>query len=433
MKNALNALLSMLLTTTVTFAAPAIQSWHRADGTPVLFYPAPNIPMLDVVVAFHAGSAYDGMHWGLSTLTTTLLNQGHQGLSANEVAEAWADVGAQFSAENTRDAIILSLRSLSEPKARDHALQTFSNMLGFADFADVAFEREKNQQLLRIKQIQESPDAVATDLFYQTLYSKDHPYAHPRDGNTETVQPITRAQVVQFYQHFFVRQNAVIILVGAIDTQTAHRISDTLLKNRPIGARAATIADAKPLDQEVNVVVPFASTQHVLRVGHLGISMDDPDYFALLVGNYTLGGGGLVSQLSEQLREKRGLTYDVSSQFIPLPAKGPFLIALSTKHHQNQMADDLIRRILDDFIANGPTATELTAAQNYLCGSFPLSMASNQSMAHLLLNLGLYDLPTSFVDTYTQRIKAVTTAAIKNAFQRHINSHHLVNVQVGPA
>ena len=116
--------------------------------------------------------------------------------------------------------------------------------------------------------------------------------------------------------------------------------------------RAASIPSAKPLDQEVNVVVPFASTQHVLRVGHLGVSMDDPDYFALLVGNYTLGGGGLVSQLSEQLREKRGLTYDVSSQFIPLAAKGPFLIALSTKHHQNQLAEDLIRRILDHFIAN---------------------------------------------------------------------------------
>jgi zinc protease len=407
-----------------------IERWTTSQGTPVVFYQAMEIPMLDMSLAFRAGTAYDGPRFGLSTLTTRLMNQGNGGLDATTIATRLEDTGAQYNNENNRDMVLLHLRTLTSPELLKQAVDTFSLMASRPDFPEKAFEREKNQQRMAIRHALESPDDIANQTFFQALY-QNHPYAHPVNGELKTLDAITVEDVRRFHRTLFVSQNATIVLVGALDTAQAKKLAEQLTEQLPKGKAAPHIKATKALTEAMDINVPFPSSQTVLRLGQLGITHHDAEYFPLVVGNYTLGGGSLVSRLAEELREKRGLTYGVSSQFLPLPERGPFIIGLATQGAQAKTAETLTRETLSQFIKTGPSDEELKAAQEYLVGSFPLSLATNQSMASLLLKMKFYQLPDDYLDTYTNNIRAVNIEQIKTAFKKSIQPHRLLQVMVG--
>tara|TARA_R110002126_G_scaffold110918_2_gene248649 strand:+ start:181323 stop:182630 length:1308 start_codon:yes stop_codon:yes gene_type:complete len=407
-----------------------IERWTTSQGTPVVFYQAMEIPMLDMSLAFRAGTAYDGPRFGLSTLTTRLMNQGNGGLDATTIATSLEDTGAQYNNENNRDMVLLHLRTLTSPELLKQAVDTFSLMASRPDFPEKAFEREKNQQRMAIRHALESPDDIANQTFFQALY-QNHPYAHPVNGELKTLDAITVEDVRRFHRTLFVSQNATIVLVGALDTAQAKKLAEQLTEQLPKGKAAPHIKATKALTEAMDINVPFPSSQTVLRLGQLGITHHDAEYFPLVVGNYTLGGGSLVSRLAEELREKRGLTYGVSSQFLPLPERGPFIIGLATQGAQAKTAETLTRETLSQFIKTGPSDEELKAAQEYLVGSFPLSLATNQSMASLLLKMKFYQLPDDYLDTYTNNIRAVNIEQIKTAFKKSIQPHRLLQVMVG--
>lgn len=148
-----------------------LQKWQTANGAQVVFYQALEVPMLDINIAFRAGSAYDGKHYGLSALTSDLLSQGNAGLDATTIAEKFANIGAQYSADSSRDMIVLKLKTLTTQEALQQALETFHLILNKPDFPQDAFHREKSQQLLAIAQNQESPDDVA-NLVFLKIYIK---------------------------------------------------------------------------------------------------------------------------------------------------------------------------------------------------------------------------------------------------------------------
>lgn len=181
--------------------------------------------------------------------------------------------------------------------------------------------------------------------------------------------------------------------------------------------------------EQINI--PFPSSQTVVRLGQIGIDHHNPNYFPLIVGNYILGGGALVSRLGVEVREKRGLTYGVDSQFVPMPGEGPFIISLSTKNDQATNALDITHHTLNRFISNGPSKEELDSAKKYLTGSFPLSLSSNRNIAGLLLRMAFYHLPENYLDTYVQRINAVTHDQIRQAFKEQVNPDKLLLITVG--
>jgi zinc protease len=425
--------LSMFNMNTALSATTAFktQTWETTNGARVVFHQAMEVPMLDISVAFAAGSAFDDTQFGLSALTTRLLDQGNGGLTAGAIADQFAEIGAQYGGASSHDAIVVNLRTLTQPDALDKATQLFFLLLNHPDFPKEAFLREKNQQVMAIAQNHESPDVIADETFYQVLYGQ-HPYAHPINGTLDTVKDISINDVRHFYQHYFVGKNAVVILVGAIDSVTAHKIAERITHDLPQGAPAQTIPVATPLPEERTIEVKHPSSQSVLRIGQLGITHSNEHYFPLQVGSYILGGGSLVSRLADELREKRGLTYGVSSQFLPMPARGPFLISFSTKNSQRNTALSLTRETLASFIKTGPKEDELIAAKRYLTGSFPLSLASNRSIADMLLKIAFYHLPNDFINTYIDNINAVSIDDITHAFQQQVNPNAMLQVTVGP-
>lgn len=406
------------------------ERWQTNNGAQVVFYQAMEVPMLDVSLTFAAGSAYDGPQHGLSALTTNLINQGSSGITANQLAERLADTGAQYSAQSTRDMAVLHLKTLTSPAAMKQAADTFAAIINQPSFPNEAFEREKNQQLLAIAQAQESPEEIANLIVFKKLYA-GHPYAHPINGTRETVSALKTDDIKYFYQRYFVGSNAIVVIVGAISSEQAHQLAQQLTGNLPKGQSAPVIPKAPQLKTSERINVDFPSTQTVLRLAQIGIDHHDPDYFPLTVGNYILGGGALVSKLSHEVREKRGLTYDISSQFIPMPGNGPFLVSLSTQNKEVITALKVTQDTLNNFVTQGPNEAELLAAKQYLMGSFPLSLASNVNIANMLLRMAFYHLPDDYLDTYLARINAVTTAEIKRALQKQINLDQMLYVSIG--
>lgn len=423
---------ALLITLSQTALANAFKTekWVTPNGVRVVFYQAMEVPMLDISLAFGAGSAYDGPRYGLSALTTHMMNQGNSGLDATTIAEALADTGAQFNAESSRDMVIFNLRTLTNKDALDQSKKTFAQIINHPDFPDEAFEREKKQLLMAIEQAQESPDEVANLSFFKNLYQQ-HPYGHPINGTVETINGLTKNQVIEFYKQYYVTENAVLVLVGAIDSPMAHQIAEQVTQELPKGKLAAAIPQAAQLSKAEQINLKFPSSQTMVRLGQVGIDHSNPNYFPLMVGNYILGGGSMVSRLSQEVREKRGLTYGIDSQFAPMPGEGPFIISLSTKNKETTNALKITKDTLHTFINEGPNKQEIEAAKQYLTGSFPLSLASNRSIATLLLRMAFYHLPDNYLDTYVARINAVTEDEIKKAFKQQINPEKLLLITVG--
>ena len=404
--------------------------WVSKNGMRVSFYPTSEVAMLDVRLAFQAGSAYDKQAFGLSALTASLIGDGCKGMNADAIAERYEDVGAQFSASTDRDMSVFSLRSLSDPSALQQGVDMFINAIATATFSKSDFTREKRRLLSSIAQSQESPSQVGSDLFYEKLY-QNHPYAHPISGTKSSINALNRAQVEAFYHQYYVAQNATLVLVGDITLEKAKQISEQLSQALPLGKKAAKIPAAKALTSAAKVDKRFPSSQASIRLGEIGINYQNKDYFSLVVGNYMLGGGALVSRLAIEVREKRGLTYGIQSAFKPLFAKGPFVIGLATKSSQAGTALKVTKDVLQHYLNAGPSEADLTAAKQYLGGSFPLELASNNQIANILLRMAFYNLPRSYLNNYIKNINAVSVLDITTAMRGHIHPAKMLLVQVG--
>lgn len=407
------------------------EQWNTQNGTKVVFYQAMEVPMLDISLAFAAGSAYDQNNYGLSALTAQMLNEGSSDMSAVAIAEELDNTGAQFEASITKDMAVFNLRTLSSPVALNKASDLFTQITNHPNFPQEAMIREKNQFLMAIAQTKSAPDNLATEAFFQNLY-QNHPYAHSSNGTEQSVQSIKRQDLIQFYKNYYVANNATLIFVGAIDSQTAHQLAEKITRDLATGTAAAPIPQAKALKSAQHNHLSFPSSQTVVRLGQLGIDHKNPNYFPLIVGNYILGGAGLTSKLAIEVREKRGLTYSINSQFIPMPGPGPFIISLSTENKQAKKAIGFTEEILKNYVLNGPNQEELNAAKSYLNGSFPLSLASNKAIANILLRMTFYHLPSNYLDTYIDNINRVTREDIKRAFQQELHPDKLLQLTVGP-
>ncbi len=184
-----------------------------------------------------------------------------------------------------------------------------------------------------------------------------------------------------------------------------------------------------PQQSELRIAHP-ASQAHIL-IGAPALQRGDPDYFTLTVGNYILGGGGFVSRLTREVREKRALSYSVYSYFSPMAQPGPFQIGLQTKKEQADEALKVVRATLAAYLRDGPTPQELKAAKDNLIGGFSLRIDNNRKILDNIAAIGYYQLPLDYLDTWTAQIAKVTVPGIKAAFARKVAPDKLATVVVG--
>lgn len=425
-------LLSCILLTfsQITLAAAKIEHWQTFGGSRVYYVHTEGLPMADIQVVFNAGSASDGQQFGLSALTADLLDTGAGKWNADEIAQRFESVGAQFGVSSSMDTTTVSLRTLTDKTLFDKALETMQVILTKPAFNQADFKREQRRTLSGLKQQEESPAALASIAFYNALYGT-HPYAHPESGVIKTVSAFKAADIRHFYQKSYVADNAIVVIVGALSKQQAEQTAEQLLAGLPLGKRPETLPDvAMPL-KATQQHIEFPSSQTHVLVGLPGSYRKDPDYFNLYVGNHILGGSGLVSKLFDEIREKRGLAYSASSNFMPMLKPGPFLISLQTRNDQTAQALQVLNQTLADFINKGPTEVELTAAKKNITGGFAMRFDTNKELAGYVAMIGFYEMPLDYLDTFQQKTEQVTVASITEAFKRRVNPQLLQTITVG--
>ncbi len=416
----------------LTFASLPIQYWKTSSGVRVYFVENRDLPILDISVIFNAGSSIDTPEKsGRASLTRHLLSLGAGGLNEDQIATALADVGALLGGSFDRDRASLSLRTLSNERERKQALDIYSRIIQVPEFPETVLERERTRVIAGIKEANTKPDYIAGRALMTMLYG-DHPYGLSGSGEIDALQTVTREDLVAFYQTHYTAKNAVIAIMGDVSRIEAAGIAESLIRGLPSGTESNQLPSVTLPEAGIKKIAHPATQSHIL-MAYPGLRRDDPDYFPLLVGNYILGGGGFVSRLMQEIRQKHGLAYSVYSYFAPFKEQGPFQIGLQTKKEQADKALKLTQDVLSDFVTNGLTESELIAAKQNIVGGFPLRIDSNQKIIGYLAMIGFYDLPLTYLGDYIKAVEAVTVAQIKDAFQRRIKPEGLVTVVVGAA
>lgn len=411
-------------------ASPKIEHWTTDNGARVYYVHAPELPMVDIQFIFDGGSARDGDHKGVALLTSALLDQGAGDLDADAIAARLEDVGAQLSTSSHRDMAIVSLRSLTDDTLLQPALDIMTLILGKPTFPAASIERERKRVLIALQGQSQSPGKIAGKAFFKALYG-GHPYAVQPLGTEESVKALQRDDLIAHYQQYYVAENAVIAVVGALDRAAAETVVARLSAMLPAGQAAPPLPDVAPLKESREIQIDFPSSQTHVLMGQPGLRRGDPDYFALYVGNHVLGGSGLVSRISEEVREKRGLAYSAYSYFSPMRKAGPYTLGLQTRNDQKDEALSVLRDTLQTFIDEGPNARELKASKQNITGGFPLRISSNGKIANNLAVIGFYNLPLDYLDTFNSKVEAVTVEQIRNAYRQRIHPDRMVTVTVG--
>lgn len=411
------------------FATPQIQHWQAPSGARVYFVEDHNLPMLDVEVSFPAGSVHDeAAKKGVAGLTHGLLDLGVQGMSEDDIARKLADIGARVGSSFDADRSSVTLRTLSSPAEREVALDILAQVLQRPLFPQAVLAREKTRLIASLREAETKPEFLAEKAFSKAVFG-----THPYGWQTEVtdIQKVKRADLLAFFRSHYGAKGAVVALMGDVTRQQAEAIAQQLTAQLPQSERVAPLPTVANLGGSSEQRIPHPASQSHILIGVPGIARNDPDYFTLYVGNYILGGGGFVSRLMNEVREKRGMAYSVYSYFMPMQQPGVFQIGLQTKNEQVDEALQVVRKTVRDFVEKGATEAELRAAKQNIIGGFPLRIDSNRKILGYLSVIGFYELPLTYLDDFQARVEQVSTRAIHEAFRRRIDPDAMATVIVG--
>ena len=417
-----------------------IEHWTQPSGAQVWLVQSPGIPMVDVQLDFDAGSRRDPQDKaGLASAMAMMAAKGIKpagdvpALDENGLGQAWADLGASFGANAGRDSFTYGLRSLTQPDLLQKAVALAARQIATPSWPDAVWQRDRERISAAIKEADTRPGTIASKAFRKDVYGTS-PYGY--QTTVDSLAKIDISAMQDFHRQLIAACRAKVSVVGAVSRQQA----DTMVKQLLGPLQAANGNDCTPLPEVAKVQdlagpkvenIPFESAQAQVIVGQPGIARNSPDFLAVMLGNHILGGGGFTSRLMEEVREKRGLTYGVSSDFSPGLDRGAFVIGLQTRPDQAAEALKVSQDVLRKFIAEGPTEKELKAAKDNLIGGFALRIDSNRKLLGNVSNIAWNGLPLDYLEHWTDRIQALSTKDVKEAMQRMVQPERMVTVILG--
>nr|WP_315478812.1 pitrilysin family protein [uncultured Rhodoferax sp.] len=419
------------------WAGIPIQQWTQPSGVRVYLVESPAIPMVDVQIDLDAGGRRDPADKpGLASLMASSTSNGvratatEPALDEHQLSEAWADLGAAFGGSAGSDRMSFGLRSLTYPDLLDKAVVLAARQLGEPSFPEAPWLRDRPKLIASLKEANTRPATLAARAFSRAVYGS-HPY-----GREMTEESLLRTSVqdLRTLHASAVRAcDAKVSIVGALTRAQADVLVTRLLARLPQNACTPqpVVPEVQALSAASEQRIAFASAQAQVLLGQPGYQRNDPDFFALTVGNHILGGGGFTARLTEEVREKRGLTYSVYSYFAPGLHAGAFTIGLQTRPDQADQALGLVREVLAKFVEQGPTEKELQAAKDNLIGGFALRLDSNKKLLDNVANIAWNGLSLDYLDTWTQRVQALSVADVRAAFARKVQPDTLATVVLG--
>jgi len=418
------------------FRFPQIARHRLANGLAVRTVEHRNMPVVSLVLQVSDGSGADPAdRHGLAALTADMLDEGTGSLSAIDVSEGLARVGAEFDVDVAPDATMFSLTTLTRFADRGAAL--FSDILVRPSLREEDFTRVRQMRLDRLRQLRDLPPAVAERAFLRLLY-RDHPYGHLPIGAEAALRRISLDHVREFHRTAYRPSRATLVVGGDMSHEQLRGVAERAFGawaeddgNRTAPPGPARIEPVLVTETRLAIVPRESAAQSELRIGHLTTRRDTPDYPGLLVLNAVLG-GQFVSRVNLKLREEKGYTYGARTGFDWRRGISPF--GLQASVHTAATAD-AIRDSLNELQAirgaRPASENEMSLAKATLTRGYPRNFETAQQVTRSVAQLVLYDLPDTYFEEFVPKVNAVDAAEVTRVAQRHLDPSRLVTLIVG--
>ena len=411
-------------------AAVKIQEVRSEKGIVAWLVEDYSVPIVALRFSFDGGTTQDPKgKEGLANLMTTLFDEGAGDLDSDAFQVKLDDVGAEMRFDANRDNFYGSMRMLADSK--DAAMDLLRMAVTSPRFDAAPVARMKSQLISDIQSNARDPQTEAGRRWLKALYG-DHPYSKESNGTEASLATLTAEDLRALHKAIFARGKLHVAVVGAVDAETLKRDLDKIFGALPAEPTLTPVPDVAPkLAQKIDY--PYALPQTSLQVAYPGIERTDPEFFAAVLMNQVLGGSAFTSRLFKEVREKRGLTYGVSSSLVNYAHASALVISTSTRAGKGEETLGVIRDVVKTMADQGPTADELEAAKKYLIGAYPINnLDSSGSIATTLVELQLDDLGIDYMDRRAALINAVTVEQTKKVAQRLLTGEPAV-LNVGPA
>jgi zinc protease len=402
-----------------------------ANGMQVVVVLHHEQPAVSIRLLVRAGAAQDPKgKGGVATLTAALLDQGTTTKSAQEIADTIDYLGGSMGTGALSDLSFVNVIVMKD--SFDVAMDLLNDVVRNPAFAQEEIDRQRQQALSGLQVSAGDPDYIANVVFDRLVYGF-HPYGLPNTGTPESLPTITHQDLQQYHDRYFVPNNLILAIVGDVTSDEAFAAADRVFGK---WARAevppTSFAEPPPATRRLVVVDKPDAVQTEIRVGHLGIPRKHPDYMAMDLAIKILGGEG-ANRLHRVLRSERGLTYGASADIETLKQAGDFVAETDTRTESTAEALRLIVEEISTLQRDRVSEHELGDAQAYLAGNFPLTIETPDAIATQVLNAVFYDLPLKEIETFRERVQAVTPDDIQRVAKQYLHPDRLSVVLVGNA
>lgn len=400
------------------------------NGLVVLYSESRNLPLVMVTMIVKASPLDEPKEKaGLANLVAELLNEGTKIRKSQQISDEIEFIGASLGASAGSDYTTITLSVLK--KDIEKGFELFSDILLNPVFPQEELDRKRELIKGALKQKEENPSFLAERTFKKEVFG-EHPYGRLVEGSAETISKISKNDLVEFHAKYFVPNNAILSVVGDLSVEELASLIKKFFGNWKPGKLPERKHVWLDEDKKKKVIkIDKDTAQASIIMGHLGISRDNPDYYAVSVMNYILGGGGFSSRLMQKIRDDLGLAYDVHSFFSASKEKGAFQAEVQTKNESAHTAINEMQKQIERIRTEEVSDAELSDAKAYLTGSFPRRLDTNRKVADFLANVEFYNLGLDYAEKYSSYINAVTKKDILKAAKKYLDADNYILVIVG--
>lgn len=402
------------------FNFPLFEKFKLANGLNVVFAAHTKLPLITMQLVIHSGAPEDppGKE-GTASLLSDLLPEGTKTKSSYEISHGFEQLGTQFSTHSDWNGSYLEM--ICTKAQLTPSMDLLTDVLFNPVFENEEIERQRKRLLTQRLKLADSAARIAQEKFAETLYGNSR-FSQPVSGNTAQIKNLSKAGIQEFYDTHYIANNATLIIVGDLSLDEVHQICETYFVNWKTASlqRSAPKIFTQPTASQMHLIHKNDARQAELCMGHIGISRDNPDYFAVILLNQILG-GYFLSRLNQNLREDKGYTYGISSRFISRKNySGPFIVGSAIDSDNVHTAVKEIIKEIELLREEEVSADELEQAKGYLNGIFPIAFESGSQIAAGLSNIVIFGLEKDYYRTYREKLSEVTSAEILQAAQKYL-------------
>ncbi len=399
------------------------------EGIVVLISERHDLPIVKVSTIIRVGSTLElEEKAGLANLTAELLTEGTKKRTSSQISNEIDFIGGSLDASGGSDYITVALSVLK--KDIDKGFDLLSDIILNPSFDDKEIGRKKKLIKGQIKREEEEPESVAGNAFIKEAFGK-HPYGRPVEGKEETLDRITRNDIIEFHDRNYLPNHTIIGIAGDVTEKEVNSLINKYFSNwKKMATGYKKLPEPPTIKGHKILKIDKDLTQATIILGHRGISRDNPDFYTISVMNYILGGGGFVSRLVQNIRDSKGLAYDVHSSFSPKKEVGSFSVSVQTKNESAGIAIVEIIKEIKKIREEGVTEEELSDAKGYLTGSFPLRIDTNAEVANLLTLIEFYNLGLDYPEKYKALINSITKENVQRVARKYLDSENFILVIV---